>query len=104
MERLAAFIVSLLAITSVVSASQAVPPQPGTQSERYRIEVAVDLVNVNFSATDSKGRMVPGLRASDFTVEEDGKTQTISLFSRERELPLTLALLVDVSPSVQHVF
>jgi VWFA-related protein len=73
-------------------------------SAQYQIRVAVDLVNINFSATDKNGRMVPGLTADDFTIEEDGKKQQVSLFARERELPLTLALLVDVSPSVEPVF
>jgi VWFA-related protein len=48
--------------------------------------------------------MIPGLSAQDFTVEEEGETQTITQFAREQELPLTLALLVDISPSVAPVF
>jgi VWFA-related protein len=74
------------------------------RSAPFKIQVAVDLVNVSFTATDSKGRMIPGLSAQDFTVEEEGETQTISQFAREQELPLTLALLVDISPSVASVF
>jgi VWFA-related protein len=74
------------------------------QPTQFQIEVAVDLVNINFSATDRKGRMVPGLTAEDFTVEEDGKRQKIAVFARERELPLTLAMLVDISPSITPVF
>ena len=73
-------------------------------SAQHQIQVAVDLVNINFSATDKNGRMVAGLTAEDFVIEEDGKKQQVSLFARERELPLTLALLVDVSPSVEPVF
>src|SRR5678815_3287212 len=98
MKRLAAAMASLLGLTSVLSAVQV--PETG----QLQIKVAVDLVNVNFSATDSKGRMIPGLNASDFTVEEDGKVQNVVLFSRESELPLTLALLMDISPSVAGVF
>ena len=48
--------------------------------------------------------MIPGLTVQDFAVEEDGKPQTISLFASERELPLTLAVLIDISPSVAPVF
>lgn len=98
MKRLAAAIASCLVLTSVLLAVQA--PETG----QLQIRVAVDLVNVNFSATDSRGRMIPGLNASDFIVEEDGKVQHVSLFSRESELPLTLALLMDISPSVLGVF
>jgi VWFA-related protein len=71
---------------------------------QFRVEVAVDLVNVNFSAMDRRGRMIPGLTMDDFAVEEDGRKQDISHFAREQELPLTMAVLVDISPSVEQVF
>jgi len=98
MRRLAAIIAFLLALSSVLCATQ------GGKDTPFKIQVGVDLVSVNFSAMDSKGRMLPGLTQKDFVVEEDGKVQTITAFSRERELPLTLALLMDVSLSVTPFF
>jgi VWFA-related protein len=95
MKRVAAIVSILLVAAAVLSA--VTPAQ-------YQIRVPVDLVNIDFSATDKNGRMVPALTAEDFTVQEDGKKQQVSLFARERELPLTLALLVDISPSVEPVF
>jgi len=74
------------------------------QSGQDTLRVTVDLVNVQFSVTDRHGRFVPGLTAQDFKVEEDGRRQEIRNFARENELPLTLALLVDTSPSVRSVF
>jgi VWFA-related protein len=73
------------------------------EPSQYTIRVGVELVDVNFSVTDRKGRTPPDLTAADFSVEEDGKTQEILRFSRD-ELPLTLALLIDTSPSVRPVF
>jgi len=67
------------------------------------LKVSVDLVNVQFSVTDRRGRFVPGLTAQDFKLEEDGRRQEIRNFARENELPLTLALLIDTSPSVAPV-
>jgi VWFA-related protein len=90
------FRVSLLAFAVLAGACAA--------AAQFRVEVAVDLVNVSFSAMDRKGRMVAGLTAADFAVEEDGRKQQISHFAREQELPLTLALLVDISRSVERVF
>src|SRR4026207_1156173 len=98
MKRLAAIMAFLLVLTSVLSAAQA------EQAGQYKIKVSVDLVNVLFSAMDSKGRLIPGLTAKDFAVEEDGEVQNVTLFAREQELPLTLAMLIDVSPSVAPVF
>jgi VWFA-related protein len=66
--------------------------------------VNVDLTNVSFSVTDRTGRFVAGLKQDDFTVEEDGIKQEIKSFSRENELPLTIGMLIDKSPSVGSVF
>jgi VWFA-related protein len=74
-----------------------------SQAAQDTLKVAVDLVNVQFSVTDKRGRFVPGLTAQDFKVDEDGRRQEIRNFSRENELPLTLALLIDTSPSVGPV-
>src|SRR5947207_14914775 len=68
------------------------------------LKVSVDLVNVLFTVADRRGGFVPGLRAEDFVVEEDGKRQEIRHFARENELPLTVAMLIDTSPSVRPVF
>src|SRR5213594_3350168 len=68
------------------------------------LKVTIDLVNVQFSVTDRQGRFVPGLTARDFKVEEDSRRQEIRNFARENESPLTLALLIDTSPSVRPVF
>src|SRR5262249_28936507 len=68
------------------------------------LKVSVDLVDVPFSVTDRQGRFVPGLTAKDFLVQEDGRRQEIRNFARENQLPITLALLIDISPSVRPVF
>ena len=68
------------------------------------LKVSVELVNVPFSVTDRHGRFVPGLTVKDFLVEEDGRRQQIRNFARENELPLTIAMLIDTSPSVRPVF
>jgi VWFA-related protein len=81
-------------------------PGEGTDNtaEDFTIRVGVDLVDVLFTVTDRNGRLVAGLTADDFIVEEDGVPQSIQYFSSENELPLTLALLIDTSPSVRNVF
>jgi len=76
----------------------------GLSQDQDTLKVSVDLVNVPFTVTDRHGRFVSGLTAKDFAVEEDGRRQEIRNFSRENELPLTLAMLIDTSPSVRPVF
>jgi len=73
------------------------------QSSQDTLKVDVALVNVPLSVIDRHGKFIPSLTAKDFLVEEDGRRQEIKSFAREDELPLTLALLIDTSPSVRPV-
>src|SRR5262245_44895793 len=68
------------------------------------LKVGVDLVNVLFTVTDRRDRLVSGLTLTDFAVEEDGRKQDILHFAGENELPLTIGMLIDTSPSVRPVF
>jgi Ca-activated chloride channel family protein len=61
--------------------------------------VETNLVNVLFNATDKNRRFVTTLRQEDVRIFEDDVPQTISVFQRETDLPLSLAILIDVSGS-----
>lgn len=64
------------------------------------IRVGTQLVNVLFSVTDKQSHYIDDLAKSDVEVLENGKPQEIFTFKRELDLPLTMAILVDVSYSV----
>jgi VWFA-related protein len=70
------------------------------ESAGTTIRLGTQLVNVLFSVTDKQNRYVNDLIANDVRVLEDGKPQEIFTFKRESDLPLTMAILVDVSNSV----
>jgi VWFA-related protein len=80
------------------------PPQnteeitPDTEVER----VETNLVNVLFNAVDKNRRFVTTLRQEDVRIFENNEAQNISLFQRETDLPLSLAILVDVSGSQEN--
>ncbi len=63
------------------------------------IHVDVNLVTVAVRVTDHKNHEVRGLKAGDFSVYEDGKSQKISFFSAEDQ-PISLAILLDKSLSM----
>src|SRR5215467_7842011 len=65
------------------------------------LSVNVDLVNILFTVADRKGKFVTNLKKEDFKVYEDEKLQTITNFSSESNLPLTISLLVDTSGSIR---
>jgi Ca-activated chloride channel family protein len=66
------------------------------------IRVDVNLVNVAFTARDSHGALVNGLTKDDVELSEDGVSQKIEFFAKSMDVPLTLALIVDVSGSQDH--
>ncbi|HYE76249.1 MAG TPA: VWA domain-containing protein [Blastocatellia bacterium] len=66
------------------------------------LKVGTQLVNVLFSITDKQNRYINDLVKEDVTILEDGKPQEIFVFKRELDLPLTMAILVDVSGSEQY--
>jgi VWFA-related protein len=57
------------------------------------------LVMLDVSVKDRQGRFVPGLEKRDFSVLEDGKAQTISVFDSE-DRPVDMGILVDQSGSM----
>ncbi|MFZ0797736.1 MAG: VWA domain-containing protein [Terriglobales bacterium] len=63
------------------------------------IRVNVKLVNVAFSARDSRGALVNSLTKDDIEVFEDAVPQKISFFAHSVDVPLTLGLIVDFSGS-----
>ena len=67
------------------------------------ISTDVKVVNVFATVRNKQGQIVRDLTKDDFTVEEDGRAQTIRYFSKESDLPLTVGLVVDTSGSQRGV-
>jgi len=65
------------------------------------IRVEVEAVNVLVSISNEEGKFVKNLSPEDFEIYEDGVLQEIRNFSRQTDLPLTIALAVDTSSSVK---
>jgi VWFA-related protein len=59
----------------------------------------VNVVNVLATVRDKQGQIVRNLTQDDFILEENGRPQTIRYFSQGYDLPLTIGLVVDTSPS-----
>ena len=68
------------------------------------IKIDSRLVVVPVSVLDGNGEPVTGLKATDFQVLEEGKNATIDQLSSAENAPLEIALLVDVSGSVNPLF
>jgi VWFA-related protein len=68
--------------------------------QAYRVETA--LVSVPVVVSDERGRFVPGLKAEDFKLYQDGIEQPVSLFITS-DRPINIALMLDTSKSTVAV-
>ena len=75
----------------------------GLWGQEAKFSTDVNLVTLLATVHDRDGRVVKNLSREDFTLLDDGRPQTISHFSRESDLPLTIGLLVDTSRSQRTV-
>jgi VWFA-related protein len=73
------------------------------RAQQATFSTGVSVVNVLVTVRDKQGQLVRDLTKDDFTLEEDGRPQTIRYFSPRADLPLTLGLLMDVSGSQRTV-
>ncbi len=66
-------------------------------TENPPIHVQVNEVIVPVTVTDDKGRFVSDLEEKDFTIFDEGKQQKLEYFSRERNQPVVIGFLIDLS-------
>ena len=78
-------------------------PAPSQDAGTTTLSVSANLVNLPVLVRDKKGTLLTNLKKADFSLQVDGKPQTIRYFDLDRNLPLTLGLLVDTSQSQRGV-
>ena len=95
---------TLILLLLACAASQAQQPPARSQPTEAppTLKVDVKLVNVYVTVTDAHGGPVAGLKKENFTLQEDGRDQTISVFDKESAVPLSIALAIDTSLSTRH--
>jgi Ca-activated chloride channel homolog len=74
-----------------------VPPPPPSKSDSSAIHVSVNEVIVPVTVTDDRGRFVSDLDKKDFQVFEENKPQNIRYFTRDRNQPVVIGFLLDMS-------
>jgi Ca-activated chloride channel family protein len=70
-------------------------------AQGQRIRSGVELVSLNVTVTDGGGKYITDLTEQEFEVFEDGAKQKLTFFSRT-QLPISLALLLDTSASMDE--
>src|ERR1700735_2717566 len=77
--------------------------QQDAKTQQPKISVQSNIVTVSAIVRDKKGQIISDLTKDDFTLDEDGRPQSISYFARQNDLPLAVGLLVDTSMSQRRV-
>lgn len=100
---LALFSAAMIGLSSAGAQSTSpASPTPTPTPDDEIIKVDTELVNVLFTAQDRNRRLLTDLKQGDVQLFEDGKLQEISVFSRQVDLPLSLAILIDTSASQER--
>src|SRR5919106_346185 len=87
------FITAAIAhLTPAASARQQPPLRSGAQT-----------VAVYATVTDEEGRLVPDLEREAFEIRDNGKSQTITVFSNDIQ-PITVVMMLDRSGSMRGNF
>jgi Ca-activated chloride channel family protein len=73
--------------------------EPSQEQPQGIIRVGVNLVLVDATLKTKSGQILADLKKENFELREDGVAQKIDLFSRD-ELPLNVALVLDLSDSI----
>ena len=96
---------ALLALATTLPAQTPDKPVLVTPAKKPTQTISVDskLVNIPVVVRDNKGALVQTLTKADFTLQVDNKPQVIRYFDLDKDLPLTLGLLVDTSGSMTNV-
>ena len=77
-------------------------PTPPPEEDDEVIKIDTEVVNVLFTAQDKIRRLLTTLKQSDIRILENGQPQEIVAFSRQIDLPLSLAILIDTSASQER--
>jgi len=78
------------------------PAQEETGDPLQTLKIGTNLVNVYFSARDKSG-FITNLKKEDCNIYENKVLQPIRAFTQEKNLPLTIGILLDTSGSQMNV-
>jgi len=86
-----------LSVAAFVSLNAQSPVDPAQETFRS----SVDLVTIQASVRDGRGRVLRGLTPVDFEVRDNGQLRPIIELRSDQRSPVSLAILVDMSGSMR---
>ena len=86
----------VISSASIIPATAQTPAEPPVKTFRS----ATDLVSIQASVRDKRGRPLNSLKTADFEVLDNGQVRPILSLRADRQSPVSLAILVDMSGSM----
>lgn len=81
----------------------AAPPQQQVPQSGHTLKAQTNLVDIFVTARGKHNDVISDLAKGDFKIYEDGQEQKVAYFDLEKNLPLTLGILIDTSGSMQNI-
>ena len=97
MGRFGSVFCAVLALLATIIGDRTV----GGSQDQPVFRARTDLVTITATVTNARGERVANLSKSDFTVLEEGTSQDIAVFSSDEETPVSFAIVVDTSGSME---
>jgi VWFA-related protein len=91
------FAIAACLSVQIVPAVLAQEPQTGRPTFRS----ALDVVTIQASVRDRRGKLVTGLTPEDFEIRDNGQLRRVLSLRSDRDSPVSLAILVDMSGSMR---
>ncbi len=90
----------MTSVSVIALAGTLVKAQSAADQASPTFRSATDVVTIQASVRDARGRVVGGLTPSDFEVRDNGQLRPILELRADLRSPVTLAILVDMSGSM----
>jgi VWFA-related protein len=78
-------------------------PQQQIPESGHTLKAQTNLVDIFVTARGKHNDIITDLTKDDFKIYEDGQEQKVAYFDLEKNLPLTLGILIDTSGSMQNI-
>jgi Ca-activated chloride channel family protein len=92
---------NLVVIGALLAGTVSVSAQAPADPPRQTFRSSTDVVSIQASVRDKRGRPMSGLTTADFEVRDNGQLRPVISLRSDRQSPVSVAVLIDTSGSMR---